>query len=70
MSNLDYPISILVAEGGKITTTPTSPGKAHVKQMNKLIGINRAIRILGEYKHADEREKEDKTNSLCKKIKL
>lgn len=64
MSNLDQPISLLVAEGGKITTSSTPPGKAHVKQMNKLIGINRAIRILGEYKHRDEREERKKERKL------
>ena len=60
MSNLDWAIGAL-----KITLTVIS--KRHprsteelTKKANQVDGVNRAIAILGEYKHQDEREERKK----------
>jgi len=56
MSNLDYPISVLISEAGKISTSPVPSAKSHVKQMNQLIGIKRAFIILSHEKRKDEKK--------------
>jgi hypothetical protein len=57
MSNLDYPISLLVAEGNKIANTPIYGHEAMKEKASKLKSINNATDILRKKKHKEEEEK-------------
>ena len=73
MSNLDYPISVLEEAGSRISYVLQVTGVNQIQRTNQLDGIRRAIIILGEYKHQDEREerkKEKKKIANDKNIKL
>ena len=73
MSNLDYPIALLEDEGTKFSTALQLSGVNQIQRTHQLDGIRRAIIILGEYKHSDEREerkKEKKKIVNSKNIKL
>jgi len=62
MSDLDYPISVLTAAGGKITvrlSLQISAAKAS-KAVTNLSAINRAIDILNSQKGRDENDEREK----------
>jgi len=65
MSNLDYPISVLVAEAKKISNSPCYGHQAMTESVEKIDGINRAINILNAEKRKDElKEREKKEKAL------
>jgi len=57
MSNLDYPISLLITEAGKISTSLQLTGDNQMQRTNQLDEIRRAIGILAEEKIKDEKKK-------------
>ena len=59
MSNLDYPISLLVAEGNKIANTPIYGDLAMKEKASKLKAINNATDILRKEKCKDEENERD-----------
>jgi hypothetical protein len=71
MSNLEFPIRALQATLSIISAGRPKSAKDFTEKGNQLIGIDRAIKILGEYKHSDEREERKKEKKLnSKNIKL
>jgi len=58
MPNLDYPISLLVAEGKEIATSLQRHGDDITKKKELLDGIKRAIGILAEEKIKEVKEKD------------
>ena len=59
MSNLDHPISILIAEGGKISTALNSTGDNKEENALKLAQISLAICILDDEEKKDELEESE-----------
>ena len=74
MSNLDYPISVLEAEGGKILPSLKLTGNSKYVsgRARKLAGITRAINFLREERRKEiEKEIKEKAKTLKdKNIKL
>ena len=71
MSNLDFAIGALKATLSIISSSRPASAKQLTEKGNALIGVSRAITILGEYKHQDEREERKKMKKLgFKNIKL
>lgn len=68
MSNLDYPISLLVAEGNKIASTAIYGDEEMREKASKLKAINNATDILRKEKFKDE-EHEEKMKEGEKKFK-
>ena len=60
MSNLDYPISILIAEHKEIQKSLLRHGDDIIKKRELLAGINEAIGILNDVIRKDELEKREK----------
>ena len=58
MSNLDYPISILVSEGGKISSALNQTGDDKIGRARKLSEVTRAISILRTEQMKDEKKEE------------
>jgi len=56
MSNLDYPISLLIAEGGRISNMLNSTGDNIMERASNLSAITRAINILNTEKLKDEKK--------------
>jgi hypothetical protein len=69
MSNLDHPISILIAAGGKITLRHRTSAEEMFDDVSELNAINRAISILHDEKRKDEMKKKYEF-MLGKNIKL
>lgn len=65
MSSLDYPISLLVAEGNKIASTPIYGDEAMREKASKLKAINNATAILRKEKYKEEEGEREK-----KKVKF
>ena len=71
MSNLEFPISLLIAEGRKISFKPVLLSKQSVEQNNQLTSINRAIDILRSKDEEDAAEElKEKQRILKKKYKI
>ena len=78
MSNLDYPISLLVIKLSKLSqpdavTVFPPPPKVLKEKAGRLNALNRAINILRDKKLEDEigeREKEEEEKDSDKNIKL
>lgn len=71
MSNLNYAINALKLTLTIISTGNPRSAKGRKSKVNQMDGMQRAIRILGEYKHADEREERKKMKKLgFMKVKL
>ena len=70
MSDLDYPISVLIAERKEIASSLQRHGDDITKKRELLDGIKRAVIILGEYKHQDEREERKKEKAIAYTKKL
>ena len=71
MSNLDHPISILVAEGRRVSHSIPASNEDTVKKVSQLNGLNRAIQILLNEQKKDEmkeREKKEKPIPYVKKL--
>ena len=56
MSNLKFPIDALKLTHTIISTGNPKSAEGIRSKVNQMDGMLRAIRILGEYKHADEKE--------------
>ena len=54
MSNLDYPISLLVAKGKEIAVAPVYDTLGMKEKSDKLYAVNRAVDILRKEKYEDE----------------
>ena len=68
MSNLDYPISILVSEGGKISAAISRTGQNKNERALKLAEITRAISILRTEQMKDEEKEKEKAIPYVKKL--
>ena len=64
MSNLKYPIYLLIIKLSKLSQSDPILAKEMTNKAEKLNGLNRAICILKEYKHQDEREERKKMKKL------
>ena len=60
MSNLKFPIDALKLTLTIISTGNPMSAKGIKSKVNQMDGMKRAITILGEYKHQDEREERKK----------
>ena len=64
MSNLKFPIDALKLTLTIISTGNPTSAEGLKSKVNQMDGMQRAIRILGEYKHSDEREERKKMKKL------
>ena len=60
MSNLDYPISILIREGGRISAVIKFVAEKKTERARKLSEVTRAISILSDVKREDEKKEFNK----------